>query len=250
MTVIALASARGAPGVSTTAAAVAAVWPARRRVVLVEADAAGGVLAARYGLSAERGLVSLGTALRRGADAAAIWEHTQVLPGGVQAVLAAPAGEQVRATLQLCGARLPEVLGGTDADVVIDVGRLGVSPATAQLAGAADALVILARPRVEELAAVAACAAQLRSGRAEVWLAPVGDRPYPPAEVAAAVGLPVAGVVADDRRGAEALATGAAARAVRRSRLIRSARELVGWLTSPAPTSASLSQRQVLGVVG
>jgi MinD-like ATPase involved in chromosome partitioning or flagellar assembly len=64
MSVLALASAKGAPGVTTAAVALGAVWP--RRVLLVEGDPAGGDLAARFHLPPEPNLVSLGMVARRG----------------------------------------------------------------------------------------------------------------------------------------------------------------------------------------
>src|SRR5690606_40344837 len=59
MTLVALTSVKGAPGVTTTVLAMAAVCPPSRRLVVVEADPEGGVLAARLGLRAEPGLVTL-----------------------------------------------------------------------------------------------------------------------------------------------------------------------------------------------
>ena len=87
MTVTVFASLRGAPGVTTATLVTAAVWPAGRRVRLVEADPAGGVLAVRYGLSPSRGVASL--AATRRSTPGLLDAHSQTLPGGVQ-VLAAP----------------------------------------------------------------------------------------------------------------------------------------------------------------
>ena len=49
MPLIALASVKGSPGVTTTCLALAAAWPARRRLV-IEADPAGGDLGPWLGL--------------------------------------------------------------------------------------------------------------------------------------------------------------------------------------------------------
>ncbi len=59
MTVVALASVKGSPGVTTAALAMAARWPAGRKVLLVEADPFGGDLAPRYGATVTGGLASL-----------------------------------------------------------------------------------------------------------------------------------------------------------------------------------------------
>ena len=58
MRAVALCSARGAPGVTTTALLVASHLDA----VMVEADLSGGVVAIRYGLGREPGLVTLAAA--------------------------------------------------------------------------------------------------------------------------------------------------------------------------------------------
>ena len=66
MTVIALASAKGSPGVTTATLALAATWPGR--ALLVEADPAGGDVLAGYGrgeLPPAPGLLELATAARR-----------------------------------------------------------------------------------------------------------------------------------------------------------------------------------------
>ena len=66
---VAVASVKGAPGVTTTALALAAAWPAAVdggvRPVVVEADAAGGDVAARLGLPHAPGLLDVAVAARR-----------------------------------------------------------------------------------------------------------------------------------------------------------------------------------------
>ena len=65
MSLVALVSAKGSPGVTTTALALAGTWPENRRVLLAELDPAGGDLAPRFGLHADPGVVQLGSAFRR-----------------------------------------------------------------------------------------------------------------------------------------------------------------------------------------
>src|SRR5207244_2826784 len=50
MTAVAWCSAKGSPGVTTAVQLVAGAWPAGRPLLIVEADPAGGDLAARLGL--------------------------------------------------------------------------------------------------------------------------------------------------------------------------------------------------------
>ena len=47
MTLVALASLKSSPGTTTAALALCQVWPRARRVILIEADPAGGDIAAR-----------------------------------------------------------------------------------------------------------------------------------------------------------------------------------------------------------
>ena len=73
MTVVALASVKGSPGVTTAATALAAAWPTGRQVLLVEADPFGGDLAPRYGSTVTGGLASLFAAARRTLTPEAVW---------------------------------------------------------------------------------------------------------------------------------------------------------------------------------
>src|SRR5258708_11342673 len=85
MALIAIAADKGAPGVTTTALALAAVWP--RPVLLAECDPAGGDLVYRLPaadgsrLDPRRGLLSLAVAARRGLQPHQAWEHTPKLNG-------------------------------------------------------------------------------------------------------------------------------------------------------------------------
>ena len=72
MGVVALGSVRSC-GTTTVAVALAATWPAVRRVLVVELDPAGGSLAAASGWAAEPSLVTLAAAARRSSDPEAIW---------------------------------------------------------------------------------------------------------------------------------------------------------------------------------
>ena len=107
MTLVCLASQKGAPGVTLTALALGVSWhgATRRRAVLLEADPAGGVLAIRYRLGLEPGLVTLAAAARAGSpgEAGSVWDHAQRLPGGMPAVLAPDGADQVHAALRAGG---------------------------------------------------------------------------------------------------------------------------------------------------
>ena len=98
MALIAVAADKGAPGVTTTALALAAVWP--RPVLLAECDPAGGDLVYRLPaadggrLDPRRGLLSLAVAARRGLQPHQAWEHTQKLSGGLDILTGVTNAEQ------------------------------------------------------------------------------------------------------------------------------------------------------------
>jgi hypothetical protein len=184
-----LASVKGSPGVTTTALALAARWPASWRRVLIEADPAGGDLAARYGLPLTPGLMGLAAAARRSTDPDLVWEHTQELPGGLPVVAGPTRADQAHAALAaVCGADGPAgVLGAftgrSDVVAIIDCGRLAGDSSISRVIEAADQLLLVARPRADELAHLAARTAQIATGPAHTRLLLVGSG-YPAGEVA------------------------------------------------------------------
>jgi MinD-like ATPase involved in chromosome partitioning or flagellar assembly len=239
---VVFASARSSPGVTTSMLACASVWPGR--VLLVEASEDGGALAARFGLSFEPGLTTLAAALRHERTAADLAAHSQPLPGTDErlvALVGPSATEQAQVLLRAVASRLERVLCETDETVLIDVGRVSGAPLVAPLIASADRLVLVARPRIEELQALAQRLAVLaRLGPAPELLL-IGERPYGPAEIGATLGCPVLGVVAHDPAAADALAAVAAIRRLGRSPLLRSAVGVVEQLSRPrtAPVSGN-----------
>jgi len=245
MTVAVLCSVKHAPGVTTSALALAAGWPGDRPVLLAECDAAGGDALCWYGhqavgeggLLAEPGLASLAVSGRRGVTPEMVLEHTQLLPGNgsVRALVAPVAGEQARAALSgLVMAGLAEALASIDGyDVIVDAGRMEVGSAAVELAARADTALLVARPTMAGVAHVQAVLAVLGT-RIDFGLVLVGDRPYSASEVAQAVGVPVAAVLPVDPRCARALSGQGAGRAgSRRSALLEASRRLAGALASP-----------------
>ena len=101
---LSLASAKGAPGTTTSAHVLAAVWPVP--ILLVDADPAGSDLIYRLRadnglpLDAERGLLSLAAAMRNNPDAP-VEEHTTLVDGGLDVLLGMPRPERGRRGLQL-----------------------------------------------------------------------------------------------------------------------------------------------------
>ncbi len=247
MSLVAAAAAKAAPGVTTSALALAGVWPADRQVLLVEADPGGGDLAARFGLAAQPGLVSLAAAARRQVDAALVAEHAQALPGGLGVLVGPPGAEQAAAALGMLAPAVVAGLEGLDGvDVVADLGRLDPGSPALGLARAASLLVLVVRPRLDELQHLVHRVAALRGERRALGLVVVGTGPYPAEEIAAALGVEVLGTLPADPRAASLLGGGTASvGALRRTPLVRAARSLaeavVGRLAGPAPSAAAAS---------
>lgn len=233
-----LASAKDG-AVTTSALALAAAWPADRQVVVVEADAAGGDIAVRFGLPLEPGVVSLAAAARRALSPHSVIAHSQRLPGGLPVVVAPASAEQCQAALRALGDRLEE-LAPDDAgfDVIIDGGRLGAM--SSSLARWASVTAVVARPSAEEVARLHAVLPSTRDIGGELGLVLVGDRPYGAAEIASALGVAVYGVLALDDIGASVLAGRCArSRALTRSPLLASARSLAAVLATLSGSNAA-----------
>jgi hypothetical protein len=218
-----LASAKGSPGVSTLAALLGRAWP--DRVLVVEADPAGGDLAARLGLAGEPSLVSLAILARSGLDPERAWEHAQVLDRGRRAgspearVIVGPVGSAEGRSLRPAWPPLAALLAGLPATVIVDAGRASAGePSFAEVAARAAASVLVCRA---DLASASHARSLVRCWPAgpQPVLVVVGSSPYRPAEVAGAVGLELLGALPSDSQAAEASLAGQwspGARALRR----------------------------------
>jgi MinD-like ATPase involved in chromosome partitioning or flagellar assembly len=245
MSIIALASTKGAPGVTTTSVALGAVWP--RRVLVAECDPAGGDLAARFGLPAEPSLVALGMAARhRQLTPDDVWAHTHRLPRGLEVLTGLRAGDQARALGRLWSL-LPTALGQLDADVLADCGRVAADTPAQRVLQQAELVLLLTRPTVEGVLHVASGLEVLTRMGVAAEVAVVGERPFDRASVHEAlasqgVTASVHASLADDPRAA-AMLGGRAGRErwlERASPLIRSARSLAADLfcrLAPMPAS-------------
>ena len=187
MTLIALASIKGSPGVTTAATALAASWPESRQVLLVEADPFGGDLAPRYAMAPTGGLSSLFAAARRTLAPEDVWDHVDHLPGGLP-VLFGLGGMHQAVANEKAWPIIADALGALDADVVIDVGRLlpNLGGGVRDLLARADALVVLCQSTLESIVhlreALPALAAELR-GRS-LFVVPTGAAQFSAADIA------------------------------------------------------------------
>lgn len=241
MTVLALASAKHSPGVTTAGLALAAAWSSDASAVLVEADPAGGDLAARLRLALDPGLVSLAAAGRHQAAVLNVGAHTQPLPAGGLALVGPTAPEQAAAAVAGLGVRVPEAITRSGAHAVIDCGRWYPGSPACPAWQSADLALVVGQPTVEGIEHIRARAAALTaSATGPLAVLLVGDRPYRPAEVEEVLAMPVIGVIAVDPRGANAAYGGGQGAAVRRSSLVRSARTVLDRIESFTSTAVGM----------
>jgi MinD-like ATPase involved in chromosome partitioning or flagellar assembly len=205
VTTISLCSAKGSPGVTTLACALAAVWYSERRVVIAECDPFGGDLAPRFGLSTRRGMTSLVLSRRHElSDVSNPDDHTQRLPGGLE-VLAGPVGSDSASALD---EELPSVLSHllpTDSDVLVDCGRF-VPGAGGQLRflRESDVVVVVTRADASGLTHTRWLIEKMRAhGMNEsLRLVIVGDCIFPPREISEALGIGILEVMPTDSKAA------------------------------------------------
>lgn len=230
MALVVFGAVRSSPGTTTAALAVGGCM---RERVLVEGDPDGAVLNTRFGLAREPNLASFAANLRAGSAELTLLDHTQTLPGGLPLVAGLASADRAVALWRSAGTRLAEALASARGDVLLDAGRLApTSPLLGTLPHAALTLVV-ARPIAEDLYALANRLEGLREASNDLAVVLVGDRPYGPSDVASQLGVDVLGVIARDERAARALAGasgGGGGRALRRSALARSARDVAGSL--------------------
>src|SRR5581483_2820872 len=151
---IALASLKASPGVTTSALALAAMWPGPQRVLAVEADPAGGDLAARFGLDPAPGLVSLSAVARREHSVQVAFDQAQKLSGGLPVIAAPAAADPAGAALELLtGDGLPlwaNLAQDPDTVAVVDCGRLDPGSHAHRILAKADIALLVARPTLDE----------------------------------------------------------------------------------------------------
>jgi hypothetical protein len=241
----AIAGRKGSPGATTLAVLLAWQWPDSEapRFVL-EADPDGGVLAARWhavaGLTHEPGLLSLAAA-RDGSMLERLSRHSQHVTPGLELVAGPPGPAQVVASLRALGDDAAAALARAPRHCFVDCGRLGpLSPALGW-ARRAERVLLITRPRLDEVVALRPVVEQLAPLELPMSLVSLGDGPFHPLDVAEQVGLPLAGVVADDAASAALTYSSALrGRALRRSRLARSVAELAVALAATPGASDGL----------
>ncbi|MFI6506754.1 hypothetical protein ACIBCT_04045 [Streptosporangium sp. NPDC050855] len=242
MALIVLAADKGAPGVTTAATALGAIWP--RPVLLAECDPAGGDIAYRLPaddggvLNPGRGLLTLGATARRGLRPDQIHEHTQKIIGGLDVLAGLTHGEQAAGLTWLWGPLGRALAAMPHADVLADCGRLGGHPHLAELTAEASLVVLFTRASLDHVAHLRE-RLQVMPREPQVGVVVIADpRQYRTTidevrRIVMGTGRQVAFVsgLAHDPKGAELL-RGQWGGRLDRSLLIRTARELAGRLAA------------------
>jgi hypothetical protein len=226
--IVALASAKGSPGVTVASLAFTFSWAARN--IMAECDPAGGAVLAGYlqgQVDAGRGLMPLAVAELRHSgvgdrldqefwgqlvDLAPPLRQRLLLPG-----LSDPAQSGTLAPLwnRFAGFFARLEYAEPNYDVIVDCGRLAAPATPWPLLWAADAVLLVVRPNLPSLSAAVPTLAALRgqlnertASLSSLALLLVGSGPYSASEVSGQLGAPVIGTLPDDRKSADALSNG------------------------------------------
>jgi hypothetical protein len=149
MSLIVMGAAKGSPGVTTAAVALAAVWP--RSAIVAECDPSGGDLALRLNaagaqpLAQDRGMLSLATAVRANAGDTALSDHVQTAAGGLEVLVGASTPAQASALEPLWPVLGAHMAATEDRDVLADCGRLTPPTQALQLDRGARLFVLVVR---------------------------------------------------------------------------------------------------------
>lgn len=231
MSLYALVSPGGSPGVTTAALALSLGWPGQ--VILAECDPSGGdILAGLFAghLPARNGLLALAMEAGQSPDAAAaaLWpqlielddERGRLLLAGMsdprQGTALAPAWPVLAATL-----------AAQPADVIADCGRLDARGGPEPVLTTARLVVLVLRPSLRQVSKARArveMLAELLGGTRRVGLLLVGEGTNSPREITRALGVPVVATLPHDQKAAAVLADGIGSRRGLQSRpLLRAA---------------------------
>jgi hypothetical protein len=255
MALIALASAKGSPGVTVSSLALTLCWP--RSVLLAECDPSGGSVMAGYlagQIEAGRGLAGLAVAERHGRMVqefgAQLIElgadrdgHRRLLLPGItdpaQAASVAPMWHSLGGFL----ARLH--LAKPPFDVIVDCGRIPALHAPLPVLHRADVVLLLVGRTMDAISAAIPRVALLRrelegNGGGVLRLLVTGQGEYSVKDIARHLDTPPLAQLPDDTRTASALSTGGT-KPGQNSELLRAARSAEETLRR------LLTSRQVAG---
>ena len=268
-----MVAAKGSPGASCAALALALAWPLRseragdpgaaERVLVIEADPAGssafpgylgGELDPGCGMDA---VVGAGTG--DGQIGAAVAEALLALQGYPDRYLLVGFSDPAvmaahHDTWPRLAAWLQSIARGPGrTDVLVDLGRVGTAGDPVPLLQVADVVMVVCRATLPSVLAAHHSAVHVEGLTARgLCDAPVvgllvADGPYPPGEVEAALRMPLAGVLSWDPAAAQVFSHGrAAGRGFTRGPLLRSARQLASRTVAHLAAATSAGNGVVL----
>ncbi|ACZ32417.1 hypothetical protein Xcel_3418 (plasmid) [Xylanimonas cellulosilytica DSM 15894] len=222
MALIAIASANGSPGTTTTALGLALSWP--RPVVLVDADPTGArAVPAGYLRGGElpnpKTLVDLAVSLRQGSLIEDLPRSVFTLPGSQVQLLTGPLNHTQAQALDSLWEPLAAALKALERngqDVIVDIGRLGLQGSAYKLLTAADLAFLATRTTLPALVAASSWAQTLRGtfeqagARSSLAALVIGEgRPYGAGEAAKVLQMPVTARLAWDPEAAAVYSDGA-----------------------------------------
>ena len=152
--VVAVTSFSGAPGVTTTALALVAAWPANWPLMFIEADPRGSSVALRFGLHGTRSVSTLLVDERHTLSPEAISRHTQLLPRNVigrdvECLVGGRPYQRGPDVRRLWHGLCDATRGGTD--FVVDLGRFDPDSPTQPILERAEQVYVLVRPDLESI---------------------------------------------------------------------------------------------------
>ena len=257
MAVIALTSAKGSPGVTTTALAMALAWS--RPVLLVEADPAGGDIMAGYvraQLPSDRGIAHLAISARHDRLAEEFNSQlidiaqpkstvSRVLLAGVsdpaQAATVAPVWDRLSTHFGLLGH------ADTGTDVIIDCGRLTSNYPPLPLLAGADFVLLVVRSTLRSVSGAKPAMDLMRQGlgtRADrIGLIVIEGGEYPAPDIAKALRTPAVATMPWRANEAAALSDGVGS-LPNSSTLLRAARTVQAKAADRVTAMAALAAAQ------
>ena len=226
---------------TTTAVALAAAWPADDDVLVLEADPAGGDMAAWFDMPVQPSLSAVVTRLLDGSWPE-IDRHTRLAATGTR-LIPAPVGaaEAAQAVAESNRVLVPALAAMRSPTAIVDVGSPPPSPAGHPAVASAAVIVLVHRQATQSAGAAAVRLERfadqivaLSSSSAPVVAVVIGGRPFDVVEISrfltGSVGeLPVVALPVDELAAAVlAGRQGVSARRLTRLPLLRAARELAG----------------------
>jgi hypothetical protein len=246
MTVYALLSPGGSPGVTTAALALALTWPGP--VLVAETDPSGGDVLAGFlagHVPGNRGLLNVAYEATTVEAAAAVvaGQLVELDEAGTRRVLPGLPDPRHAATLNMTWHLLAAALAAQPVDVLADCGRLDGGPGQEHILRVAGHIVVVLRPTLRQAAAARPRIEMLThvkgSLSGHVGLLVTGLGPLVPRELSRALGVPLLGVLPEDRKTALILSDGRGARrGIDTSHLLRASGAVAQTLTricQPAP---------------